>query len=83
MILIHQIAPLCFSASKEGCSRPLQSREERGGLGRFRRGGEDRLLVGLQDGKPRREILGVIRARLASDKQIGAAEGGSEFGDLS
>ena len=28
-------------------------------------------------------ILGVIRARLGGDAQIGAEEGGSEFGDLS
>jgi hypothetical protein len=37
----------------------------------------------LQDGKPGREILRVIRARRGGDTQIGAEEGGSEFGDLS
>ncbi len=63
--------------------RALQSRQKRGGFGRLGCGGEDRLLVGLQHGQPGREILGVIRARLASDTQIGAEEGGSEFGDLS
>ncbi len=57
----------------------LKSREERGGLGRLRSGGEDRFLVGLQDGKPGREILRVIRARLVSDAKIGAVEGGSEL----
>ena len=61
--------------------RALKSREERGGLGRLGCGGEDRLLVGLQDGKPGREILRVIRARLVGDAKIGAEESGSEFGD--
>ena len=59
----------------------LKSREERGGLGRLRCGGEDRFLVGLQDGKPGREILRVIGARLVGDAEIGAEESGSEFGD--
>ncbi len=59
----------------------MQSRQERGGFGRLGCGGEDRLLVGLQDGQPGREILSVIRAGLAGDTQIGAEEGGSEFGD--
>jgi hypothetical protein len=61
----------------------LKSREERGGFGRLRSGGEDRLLVGLQDGKPGREILRVIGARLVGDAKIGAEESGSEFGNLS
>jgi len=61
----------------------VQSREECGGFGCLGCGGENCLLVGLHDGKPGREILGVIRARLASDLKIGAEEGGSEFGDLS
>jgi hypothetical protein len=63
--------------------RALKSREERGGLGRFGCGGEDRLLVGLQDGKPGCEILRVIRARLVGDAKIGAEECCSDFGDLS
>jgi len=46
-------------------------------------GREDRLLVGLQDGEPGREILRVIRSRRVSDAEIGAEEGGSAFGDLS
>jgi hypothetical protein len=57
--------------------------EERGGLGRLGCGGEDRLLVGFQDGQAGREILRVIRARLVGDAEIGAKESGSEFGDLS
>jgi hypothetical protein len=44
---------------------------------------EDRLLVGLQDGEPGREILRVIRSPRVSDAEIGAEEGGSEFRDLS
>ena len=32
-------------------------------------------------GEPGREILGVIRAGLVGDAEIGAEEGGSEFGD--
>ena len=64
-----------------GPLRPLQSRKERGGLGRLRSGGEDRLLVGLQNGKPGREILRVIRAWRVGDAKISAEEGGSEFGD--
>jgi hypothetical protein len=42
------------SAHRTGGRSPcLKRREERGGLGRLRSGGEDRLLVGLQDGKTR------------------------------
>ena len=37
---------------EQGCSRTLQSREEHDGFGR----------LGFEDGKPGREILGVIRA---------------------
>ncbi len=59
----------------------LQSGQEGGGFGRLGCGGEDRLLVGLQHGKPGREILRVIRSWLGGDAQIGAEEGGSEFGD--
>jgi len=59
----------------------LQSGEERGGFGRFRCSGEDRLLVGLHDRQPGREILRVIRSRRIGDAEIGAEEGGSEFGD--
>ncbi len=70
-------------ASRRGCLRALKSGEERGGLGCLGCGGEDRLLVGLQDGQPGREILRVIRARLVGDAKIGAEESGSEFGDLS
>jgi hypothetical protein len=58
----------------------LQSREERGGFRRLRCGGEDRLLVGFEDGQPGREILGMIRAGIVGDAEIGAEEGGSEFG---
>jgi hypothetical protein len=68
---------------KESRSRPLQSREEGGCIGCLGCGGENRLLVGLHDGKPRREILCVIRVRRVGDPQIGAEERGSEFGDLS
>ncbi len=39
------------------------------------------LLVGLEDGQPRREILRVIGARLIGDAEIGTEERGSEFGD--
>jgi hypothetical protein len=46
-------------------------------------GGEDRLLVDLQHGKPGREILRVIDAGIVGDLKIGADESGSEFGDLS
>ena len=62
-----------------GLLRALKSREERGGFGRLGCGGEDRLLVGLQNGKPGREILRVIRARLVGDAKIGAEESGSKF----
>jgi hypothetical protein len=61
----------------------LQSGEERGGFGRLGCGGEDRLLVGLQYGKPGREIVRVIRARRVGDAEIGAEERRPEFGDLS
>jgi hypothetical protein len=46
-----------------GPLRPLKSRQERGGLGRLGCGGEDRVLVGLQDGKPGCEILGPFTQR--------------------
>ena len=62
---------------------PLKSGEERGGFGRLGCGGEDRLLVGLEDGEPGREILRMIRARRGGDVEMGAKEGGAEFGDLS
>jgi hypothetical protein len=70
-----------FSAGKKGCSGPLQSREKCGGFGRLGCGGKDRLLVGFENGKPGREILGVIGAGIVSDLKIGTKEGGSEFGD--
>ena len=38
-------------------------------------------LSAFSDGKPGREILRVIRARLVGDAKIGAEESGSEFGD--
>jgi hypothetical protein len=69
------------TAGEQGLLHALKSREERGGLGCLRSGGEDRLLVGLQDGKPGGEILRVIHARLVGDAKIGAEESGSEFGD--
>ena len=50
------IAPHRLSAGKEGYSCPLQSREERGGFGCLGCRGEDRLLVGFQNGEPGREI---------------------------
>jgi hypothetical protein len=59
----------------------LQSREKRGGFGCLGCGGEDRVLVGLQHGPPGREILGVIGAGIVCDAEIGAEEGGSEFGN--
>jgi hypothetical protein len=61
----------------------LESRQGRGGFGRLGCGGEDRPLVGLQHGKPGREILRMIGAGIVGDAQIGAEEGSSEFGDLS
>ena len=64
-----------------GRSCRLQSGEKRCGFRRFRCGGENRLLVGLEDGQPRREILRVIRARLIGDAEIGTEESGAEFGD--
>src|ERR1700732_1978368 len=51
--------------------------------GNLRCSGEDRPLVGFEDGQARREILRVIRARLVSDAQVGTEECGSKFGDLS
>ena len=39
--------------------------------------------VGLQKGKPGREILRVICAGIVSDAQIGAEESIAEFGDVS
>ena len=45
---------------KQGHLRALKSREKRGGFGRLGCGGEDRPLVGLQHGKPGREILRMI-----------------------
>jgi hypothetical protein len=75
------IKPLC-RFPKRTKTEPLTRTEE---LQETRLGcrGEDRLFVGLQHGQPGSEILGGIRARLASDTQIGAEESGSEFGDLS
>jgi hypothetical protein len=46
-----------FEGPKKGCSRALKSREKRGGFRRLGCGGEDRLFVGLQNGKPRNKIL--------------------------
>ncbi len=59
----------------------MQSREERGGFGCLEGGGEDRLLVGLHDGEPGREILRVIGAGIVGDLKIGTEEGGAEFGN--
>ena len=59
----------------------MQRCEKRCGFGGFRRGGENRFFVGLKDGKPRREILRVIRARLIGDAEFGAEKRGTEFGD--
>jgi len=59
----------------------LQGREERGDFKCLGCGGENCLLVGLHDGQPGREILRVIRSRRIGDAEIGAEEGGSEFGD--
>jgi hypothetical protein len=50
----------------------LQSGKIRRGLGGFRRGGEDRFLVFLHNGKPGGEILRMIGARLVGDLKIGA-----------
>lgn len=63
---VGQLLRRARGASWCGRLRALKSRQERGSFGRFRSGGEDRLLVGLQDGKPGREILRVIRARASS-----------------
>jgi hypothetical protein len=64
-------------------SRHLKCGEKRCGFRRFRCGGENRLLVGLEDGQPRREILRVVRALLIGDAEIGTEERGAEFGSLS
>src|SRR5271163_4983921 len=69
------------AVKRAGGSRLLRIRQKPGGLRRFRRGREDRLLVGLQDRKPCREILRVILARYVGDAEIGAQERGSEFCD--
>jgi hypothetical protein len=61
--------------------RTLQRRQERGGFGRLRSGGENRLLVGLHHGQPVFEILRVIGAGFIADAEIGTQECGSEFGD--
>ena len=61
----------------------LQCRQKCGGFGCLGCRGENRLLVGFEDGKPGREVLRVIRAWLAGDLKIGTEERGSEFGDLS
>jgi hypothetical protein len=47
----------------------------------LRGGGEDGLLVGLQDAQPAIEILSVIRTRRVGDPQIGAQESGTELGN--
>jgi hypothetical protein len=62
-------------------SRHLKCGEKRCGFRCFRCGGENRLLVGLEDRKPRCEILRVIGPRLIADAEIGTEERGSEFGD--
>ena len=59
----------------------VQGREERGDFKCLGCGGENCLLVGLHDGQPGREILRMIRSRRVSNAEIGAEEGGSEFGD--
>ena len=64
-----------------GRSRALQAGEKRHGFGSLRRGGEDRLLVGLHHGEPMVEILRVIGARRVGDAKIGAQERGAEFRD--
>ena len=66
----RQAAP-CRAASA------LQPGEIRGGLGGFRRGGEDRFLVFLHDRQPMSEILRMIGARLVGDLKIGTEEGGA------
>ena len=62
-----------------GRLRALESLKESHGFRSFRRGGEDGLLVGLQDAKPAVEILRVIGARRVGDAQIGTQEGCAEF----
>jgi hypothetical protein len=69
------------SSRATGRSWPVQCDEKRYGFRRFRCGGENRLLVGLEHAKPRREILRVIRALVSADAKIGTEERGSEFGD--
>ena len=51
------------------------------GLRGLRRGGEDRLLVRLQDAKPIVEILRMIGPGGVGDAEIGAQESRPEFGD--
>jgi hypothetical protein len=60
----------------------LKSRQKRGGSGRLRCGGEDRLLVGPQHAKPGRQILRMIRARLVSNAKISADLVAEAFTDL-
>lgn len=60
---------------------PLEPCEEGHGFGSFGRGGQDRLLVGLEDAQPIVEILGVIGAGRVGDAEIGAEDRGAEFRD--
>jgi hypothetical protein len=63
---------LCHFPEGHKVARALQSCAERGGFGCLGCGGEDRLLVGFEDGKPGRGILRVIGAGIVCDVQIGA-----------
>jgi hypothetical protein len=64
-----------------GNSRPLQRSQKPGRLGRLGCRGKDRLLVGFEHGKPCRQILRMIGARLVADAEVGAKKRGSEFRD--
>jgi hypothetical protein len=62
-------------------TRGGKRRQVRGGLGCLRCGGENRLLVGLQNGNPVVEILRMVGARLVGDAEVGAQERSPELGD--
>ena len=57
----------------------MQSGKVIDGGRRLRCGGKDRLLVGLQHGEPRRQILRMIGAWFVRDAEIGAEKRGSQF----
>lgn len=75
------ITSLPFQRQRLGRFRRGEAVDEIRGALRVAGGGEDRVLVILQDFKPVRDVGGVIIPRFEGKAEIGAQEGGAQLGD--